>query len=222
MIIGIYIIGHSHHPNQVLSLEFRLKASRKLSMLKAIQLGTAMIMFLATYMRRVVSVNFSAAGSTDSLHIVEGILSNQGGSYGQQGAYFLNLFNTISGGSLCGSYRYATNTAQMMDSSAGRAIIMWILLLMIAPAFCVVAQFFKDLYSRNATLVGSIISTISLCLTPTLMRRWVIEYGMQNNVSQQAAAKAISVGSMAYVAIICSFVLLFISLYRFIKKDNFE
>ncbi|KRL89137.1 D-ala,d-ala ligase [Lactobacillus kalixensis DSM 16043] len=222
VIIGIYIIGHSHHPNQVLSLEFRLKASRKLSMLKAIQLGTAMIMFLATYMRRVVSVNFSAAGSTDSLHIVEGILSNQGGSYGQQGAYFLNLFNTISGGSLCGSYRYATNTAQMMDSSAGRAIIMWILLLMIAPAFCVVAQFFKDLYSRNATLVGSIISTISLCLTPTLMRRWVIEYGMQNNVSQQAAAKAISVGSMAYVAIICSFVLLFISLYRFIKKDNFE
>lgn len=221
VIIGIFIIGHSHHPNQVLSLEFKLKASRKLSMCKAIQLGTAMVMFLATYMRRVVSVNFSAAGSADSLHMIEGVLSNQGGSYGQRGAYFLNLLNTVTGGQLWGSYRYATNTAQMMDSAAGRAIIMWILLLMIAPAFCVVAQFFKDPYSRNATLVGSIISTVSLCMTPNLMKKWVVEYGMQNNLSQQAASQAITVGSMAYVAIICSFILLFISLYRFIKKDNF-
>ena len=36
--IGIFVIGRSHHPNRVLSLEFKMKSSRKLSML---QIGRA-------------------------------------------------------------------------------------------------------------------------------------------------------------------------------------
>ncbi|MCT6890976.1 MAG: cytochrome C5, partial [Lactobacillus sp.] len=127
--IGIFVIGRSHHPDRVLSLEFKMKSSRKLSMLRALQFGGSIIMFLATYMKKVVTVNFSTAGSTDGLQIVQGILSNRGGIYGQQGSYFLSLLNTLTGGQLWGKYRYATNSAQMMNSSAGRLIIMWILLL---------------------------------------------------------------------------------------------
>lgn len=219
--IGIVIIGHSHHPNQVLSLEFKMKASRKLSMLRAFQLGGSVLMFLATYMKQVVSVNFSSAGSTDSLHLIEGVLSNRGGSYGQQGTYFINLLNTLTGGQLWSSYRYATNSAQMMDSPSGRAIIMWILLLMIAPAFCLLAQFFKEPYARNATLFSSIIAMFSFILTPSLMRKWVVAYGVENQMSVQAAQNAVSIGPMAYVAIACSILVMVIALYRFIKKDNF-
>ncbi len=221
VIIGIIIIGHSHHPNRVLSLEFKMKASRKLSMLRAIQMGGSVVMFLATYMRQVINVNFSSAGSTDSLQVVEGVLSTRGGSYGQQGTYFLNLLNTLTGGQLWGTYRYATNSAQMMSSPSGRWIIMWILLLMIAPAFCVLAQFFKEPYSRNATLVASIISMISFIFTPFLMRRWVIGYAMENQISQQAVSHAVTVGPMAYVAIACGMVVMLIALYRFVKQDNF-
>lgn len=222
VVIGIFVIGHSHHPDRVLSLEFKMKASRKLSMLKSLQLGGAVLMFLSTYMKQVVSVNFSSAGSTDSLNVVEGLLTSHGGGLGQQGAYFLNLLNTVSGGSLWGSYRYATNSAQMMESPSGRWIVMWIFLLMIAPAFCLLAQFFKEPYSRNVTLVASIVSMISFGLTPILMRRWVIAYGMENNMSAQAAANSVSIGTMAYVAIACSIMVFIISLYRFIKQDNFE
>ncbi|TSO26935.1 cytochrome C5 [Lactobacillus sp. LL6] len=222
VIIGISVIGNSHHPNQVLSLEFKMKASRRLSMLRAIQFGGSILMFLATYMKQVVSVDFSSAGSTDSFQVITGLLSNRGGAYGQQGTYFLNLLNTFTGGQLWSSYRYATNSAQMMSSPSGRWIVMWIFVLMIAPAFCVLSQFFKEPYSRNSALIASIISAISFVLTPVLMRHWVVAYAMENNMSQQAANNAVKVGGMAYVAIICSVVVLLISLYRFIKQDKFE
>lgn len=219
--IGIFVIGHSHHPNRVLSLEFKMKASRKLSMLRALQLGGSVLMFLATYMRQVISVNFSSAGSTDSLQVVEGLLSSRGGSYGQQGSYFLNLLNTLTGGQLLGTYRYATNSAQMMNSSSGRMIVMWTLLLMLAPAFCVLAQFFKEPQSRNATLVTSLIAMITFILTPVLMRRWVVSYAMERQMPPAAANSAVTVGPMAYVAIACSVLVALIAFYRYVKKDQF-
>ncbi|MCT6807683.1 MAG: cytochrome C5 [Bombilactobacillus sp.] len=219
--IGIFVIGRSHHPDRVLSLEFKMKSSRKLSMLRALQFGGSIIMFLATYMKKVVTVNFSTAGSTDGLQIVQGILSNRGGIYGQQGSYFLSLLNTLTGGQLWGKYRYATNSAQMMNSSAGRLIIMWILLLMIAPAFCVLAQFFREPYSRNTALAASIVATISFVLTPRLLSKWIVEYAVENRMASAQAQAAISVGPMAYVAIFCATLVLIISIYRVIKKDRF-
>ncbi len=219
--IGIFVIGRSHHPDRVLSLEFKMKSSRKLSMLRALQFGGSIIMFLATYMKKVVTVNFSTAGSTDGLQIVQGILSNRGGVYGQQGSYFLSLLNTLTGGQLWGKYRYATNSAQMMNSSAGRLIIMWILLLMIAPAFCVLAQFFREPYSRNTALAASIVATISFVLTPRLLSKWIVEYAVENRMASAQAQAAISVGPMAYVAIFCAILVLVISIYRVIKKDRF-
>ena len=219
--IGIFVIGRSHHPDRVLSLEFKMKSSRKLSMLRALQFGGSIIMFLATYMKKVVTVNFSTAGSTDGLQIVQGILSNRGGVYGQQGSYFLSLLNTLTGGQLWGKYRYATNSAQMMNSSAGRLIIMWILLLMIAPAFCVLAQFFREPYSRNTALAASIVATISFVLTPRLLSKWIVEYAVENRMTSAQAQAAISVGPMAYVAIFCAILVLVISIYRVIKKDRF-
>ncbi|WP_223896266.1 cytochrome C5 [Lactobacillus huangpiensis] len=219
--IGIFVIGRSHHPNRVLSLEFKMKSSRKLSMLRALQFGGSIIMFLATYMKKVVTVNFSTAGSTDSLQVVQGILSNRGGVYGQQGSYFLSLLNTLTGGQLWGKYRYAANSAQMMSSGAGRLIIMWVLLLMIAPAFCVLAQFFREPYSRNTALVASIIATISFVLTPRFLSKWIVEYAVENRMASSQAQAAISVGPMAYVAMLCAILVLVISVYRVIKKDRF-
>lgn len=222
VIIGIFIIGRSHHPNRVLSLEFHMKASRKLSMLRAFELGGSMVMFLATYMKQVVTVDFSSAGSTDSFQIVQGVLSNRGGYYGQQGSYFLNLLNTVTGGQLWSSYRYATNSAQMMNSNSGRWIIIWIMLLMIAPAICVLSQFFKEPYSRNVALVTSFITTISFVLTPILMRKWVVGYAMENQMTRTAAENAVHIGTMAYVGMACSIMVLIIAIYRFIKQDKFE
>lgn len=222
VIAGIYVIGRSHHPNRVLSLEFHMKASRQLSMLRAFELGGSVVMFLATYMKQVVSVDFSSAGSTDSFQIIQGMLSNNGGYYGQRGSYFLNLLNTVTGGQLWSSYRYATNSAQMMSSNSGRWIIIWIMLLMIAPAFCVLAQFFKEPYSRNATLVTSLITTVSFVLTPVLMRRWVVGYAMENQMAREAANNAVYIGTMAYVGMGCSIMVLIIAIYRFVKQDNFE
>ncbi|HBQ42643.1 MAG TPA: cytochrome C5 [Lactobacillus acetotolerans] len=222
VIIGIFVIGHSHHPNRVLSLEFKMKASRKLSMLRAIQFGGSIVMFLATYMKQVVTINFPSTGTTDSFQVIQGALSGRGGVYGQQGSYFLGLLNTLTGGQLWGSYRYATNSAQMMSSSSGRMIIMWILLLMIAPAFCVISQFFREPYSRNFTLLASIVSTVSFILTPHLMRKWIVGYAMENQISQQAAEQAVVVGKMAYIAIACAIIVLVVSIYRVIKRDNFK
>jgi membrane protein YdbS with pleckstrin-like domain len=222
VIAGIYLIGHSHHPQRVLSLEFHLKSSRKLAMFKAIQLGGAILMFLSTYMRQVVNVNFQNAGSQDGLKIIQGLLSTQAGGYGQQGSYFLGLLNSLTQGSLWGSYRYAANSAQMMDSHAGVEIILWILALMIAPAFCVLAQFFKEPYSRNTALIASLISSIMLTLTPNVMRHLVVQYGLENQMSLKAAQSAISIGSMAYLAIFCSYLVLAVSIYRTLKKDQFD
>ena len=220
--VGIFIIGHSHHPDRVLSLEFKMKASRKLNMLRALQFGGSVLMFLATYMKKVVTVNFPAAGSTDGLQVIQGILSNRGGVYGQQGSYLLSLLNTFTGGQLWGKYRYATNSAQMMNSGAGRLIIMWVLLLMIAPAFCVLAQFFREPYSRNTALVASIVATVSFVLTPHLLSKWIVEYAMENRMANEQAKAAISIGPMAYVAMLCAVLVLVISIYRAIKRDHFE
>lgn len=222
VIVGILVIGHSHHPNRVLSIEFHMKASRKLSMLRALELGGSVVMFLSAYMKQIVSVNFSSAGSTDSLQVVQGILSNNGGYYGQRGSYFLSLLNTVTGGQLWSSYRYATNSAQMMSSSSGKWIIMWIMLLMIAPAICVLAQFFKEPYSRNATLITSLITTVSFVLTPVLMKKWVIGYAMENQVERAVANNAVHIGTMAYVGMACSIMVLVIAIYRVIKQDKFE
>ncbi|MCO6532060.1 cytochrome C5 [Lactobacillus sp.] len=220
--VGIFIIGHSHHPDRVLSLEFKMKASRKLNMLRALQFGGSILMFLATYMKKVVTVNFPEAGSTDGLQVIQGVLSNRGGVYGQQGSYILSLLNTFTGGQLWGKYRYATNSAQMMNSSAGRLIIIWVLVLMIAPAFCVMAQFFREPYSRNTALVASVIATVTFILTPRLLRKWIVEYAVENRMASQQAQAAISVGPMAYVAMLCAILVLVISIYRVIKKDRFE
>lgn len=220
--VEIFIIGHSHHPDRVLSLEFKMKASRKLNMLRALQFGGSVLMFLATYMKKVVTVNFPAAGSTDGLQVIQGILSNRGGVYGQQGSYLLSLLNTFTGGQLWGKYRYATNSAQMMNSGAGRLIIMWVLLLMIAPAFCVLAQFFREPYSRNTALVASIVATVSFVLTPHLLSKWIVEYAMENRMANEQAKAAISIGPMAYVAMLCAVLVLVISIYRTIKRDHFE
>ena len=219
-IIGIFIIGRSHHPNRVLSLEFKLKASRKLSMIKALQLLGSTIMFLAAYMRQIVSVNFASAGTTDSLTLIQGVL-NSHGTYGQQGSYFLSLFNSLTGGSLWGTYRYATNSSQMMNSSAGTMIILWIFLLMIAPAFCVLSQFFREPYSRHVMTIFSLIAAVSFALTPHLMRKWVVQYAIENQMSQVAANNAVQIGSMVFPAIAAAVFVFVLAIYREIKHDEF-
>ncbi|MBA1392744.1 cytochrome C5, partial [Lactobacillus sp. XV13L] len=221
VVLGVLVIGRSHHPSRVLSLEFKLKDSRKLSMLRALQFGGSIVMFLATYMKKVVTVNFSTAGSTDGLQVVQGLLSNRAGVYGQRGSYFLSLLNTLTGGQLWGKYRYAANSAQMMNSSAGRLIIMWVLLLMIAPAFCVLAQFFREPYARNTALVSAVVATVSLVLTPHLMRKWIVEYAVENRMASDQAQAAITIGPMAYVAMLCAVLVLAIAIYRVVKKDRF-
>lgn len=220
-IIGIFVIGHSKHPDRVLSLEFHMKSSRKLSVIKAIQLLGSMMMFLAAYMRQIVSVDFSSAGTNDGLSNLQGILSSRGG-YAQQGSYFLSLFNQLTGGSLWSTYRYATNSSQMMNSTAGSLIIMWIFLLMIAPALCVLSQFFKEPYSRHVMTVASVVSLISFVLTPTLMKHWVVSYAIENQMSQASANKAVQTGSMVYIAIVWAVIVVTLSVYREIKRDNFE
>lgn len=219
-IIGIFIIGRSHHPNRVLSLEFKLKASRKLSMIKALQLLGSTVMFLAAYMRQIVSVNFASAGTTDSLTLIQGVL-NSHGTYGQQGSYFLSLFNSLTGGSLWGTYRYATNSSQMMNSSAGTMIILWIFLLMIAPAFCVLSQFFREPYSRHVMTIFSLISAASFMMTPYLMKKWVVQYAIENQISQIAANNAVQVGGMVFPAIISAIFVFILAIYREIKRDEF-
>lgn len=219
-IIGIFIIGRSHHPNRVLSLEFKLKASRKLSMIKALQLLGSTVMFLAAYMRQIVSVNFASAGTTDSLTLIQGVL-NSHGTYGQQGSYFLSLFNSLTGGSIWGTYRYATNSSQMMNSSAGTMIILWIFLLMIAPAFCVLSQFFREPYSRHVMTIFSLISAASFMMTPYLMKKWVVQYAIENQISQIAANNAVQVGGMVFPAIISAIFVFILAIYREIKRDEF-
>ena len=54
------------------------------------------------------------------------------------------------------------------------------------------------------------------------MRKWVVGYAMENQVAREAADNAVHIGTMAYVGMACSILVLVIALYRFIKQDNFE
>ena len=51
-IAGVFIIVKSKNPDRTLSLEFKLGGNKTLHLLKALQLGASMIMFLSTYMRQ--------------------------------------------------------------------------------------------------------------------------------------------------------------------------
>ena len=55
-IVGAFIIVKSKNPNRTLSLEFKLGGNKTLHLLKALQLGASMVMFLSTYMRQVLSL----------------------------------------------------------------------------------------------------------------------------------------------------------------------
>lgn len=215
--VGIFVIGHNHHPNRHLKLGFHLPAAGRLNLLKAIQLGGSLIMFLAAYMRQVVNVNFAAVGSTDGLNVVQGLLSSHG-SYGQQGSYFLNLLNSLMGGSLWGSYRYATATSQLMSTSFGRTIVLWILLLMLAPALCVLAQFLREPISRRMQLITSLFAVVSFALTPVLMRNWVANH-LAASTAANAAPSIVTPGPMAIVAVACALLVLAIAIYRELKHD---
>ncbi|WP_297816120.1 cytochrome C5 [uncultured Lactobacillus sp.] len=219
--IGIFFIARSKNPTQTLSIEFKVGGSRKLNMLKALQLGASMVMFLATYMRQVVTINFQGAGSADSLKIIQGAASQVNNAYASQGASLLNTLDNLMGGSLWGTYRYATNSAQFMNDSAGRWIMIWTFLLMVAPAICVLAQFFREPYSRRAMLVGSGVSVFLFILTPIVIRKWATQYALAHQINQNLIGQVFNIGYMAYPAILCSIVVFVISIYRTIKKDKF-
>lgn len=219
--IGIFFIARSKNPTQTLSIEFKVGGSRKLNMLKALQLGASMVMFLATYMRQVVTINFQGAGSADSLKIIQGAASQVNNAYASQGASLLNTLDNLMGGSLWGTYRYATNSAQFMNDSAGRWIMIWTFLLMVAPAICVLAQFFREPYSRRAMLGGSGVSVFLFILTPIVIRKWATQYALAHQINQNLIGQVFNIGYMAYPAILCSIVVFVISIYRTIKKDKF-
>ena len=116
-----------------------------------------------------------------------------------------------------GTYRYASNTS-IYELSAGLMIILWIFLLMVAPGF-VLSNFFKEPYSRRASLVGGIDQLVSFVITPKVMDFLITQYAQDQNISVR---NALSVGEMAYVAIGCALMVLVIAIYRNYKKDNFE
>lgn len=217
----ILFIARKENPAGTMSIEFHLSGSKKLNMLKAIQLGAAMIMFLSTYMRQVVVINFQVLGSEDSLNILQGAAAQTHNAYATQGANAVGSLNQIMGGTLWGAYRYATNSAQFMNDTAGRWIMIWTFLLMVAPAICVLAQFFKEPYSRRALLVGSTFSVILFSLTPYVIKKWANEFAINHQINVNQINQAFSVGYMAYFAIICAVIILVIACYRSIKKDNF-
>lgn len=217
--IGIFAIARSKNPSQTLSIEFRVGGAKKLNMLKALQLGAAMILFLSTYMRQVVTINFQGAGTADSLKLIQGAAASTNNAYATQGVNLVSMLDNFMGGTLWGTYRYATNSAQFMNDPAGQAIMIWIFLLMVAPAICVLAQFFKEPYSRRAMLVGSGVSTALFALTPILVQRWANQYAINHQLV--SGQQVISIGYMAYPAIICAIVVLVIAIYRSIKRDKF-
>ncbi|MBP2058178.1 phosphatidylglycerophosphate synthase [Lactobacillus colini] len=221
-IISILTIAHSRNPEKTLSIEFRLGGSRILNLLKAIQIGASLLLFLATYMRQVVSINFQTAGSQDALNLLQGAAASTNNAYAAEGANAVGVLNNLLGGSLLGTYRYAASSAQFMNDSGGRAIMIWIFFLMLAPAICVLAQFFREPYSRRALLVGSGSSMVLFALTPILIRHWAGVYAVNHQISQAQINQAFSVGYMAYIAIICSIVVFVIAVYRSIKQDNFS
>lgn len=221
VVLGLFIIAYSKNPEKTLSIEFRLGGSRKLNMLKALQLGASMLMFLSTYMRQVVVINFQTAGSQDSLKILQGAAAQTNNAYATQGANILGVLDNLMGGSLWGTYRYATNSAQFMNDSAGRWIMVWTFLLMLAPAICVLAQFFREPYSRRAMLVGSGLSTFLFVLTPVLIKRWANQFAINHQIDPGQISQAFSIGYMAYPAMICAIVVLVVAIYRSVKRDNF-
>ena len=219
--IGIFFIARSKNPTQTLSIEFKVGGSRKLNMLKAVQLGSAMVMFLSTYMRQVVTINFQGAGSADSLKIIQGAAAQTNNAYASQGASLLNILDNLMGGSLWGTYRCATNSAQFMNDSSGRWIMIWTFLLMVAPAICVLAQFFREPYSRRAMLVGSGVSVFLFALTPIVIKNWANQYALSHQINQAVIGQVFNIGYMAYPAILCSIVVFVISIYRTVKNDKF-
>ncbi len=218
---GLLFIAYSKNPAKTLSIEFRIGGSKKLNFLKAIQLGASMVMFLSTYMRQVVVINFQNAGSQDSLKLIQGAAAQTNNAYATQGANLVGVLDNLLGGSLWGTYRYATNSAQFMNDPAGRWIMIWTFLLMLAPAICVLAQFFREPYSRRAMLVGSASSTILFILTPILIKHWGNQYGFNHQMNAVQISQMFSVGYMAYFAIICAVIVLIIAIYRIAKKDKF-
>lgn len=220
-IIGILYIAHSRNPEKVLSIEFKLGGSRVLNLLKAIQIGCSMLLFLATYMRQVVSINFQTAGSQDALNLLQGAAASTNNAYAAEGANAVGVLNNLLGGSLWGTYRYAASSAQFMNDPGGRAIMIWIFFLMLAPAICVLAQFFREPYSRRALLVGSGASMVLFALTPILIRHWAGVYAVNHQISQAQINQAFSIGYMAYIAIFCSIVVFVIAVYRSVKQDRF-
>lgn len=221
-IISILYIAHSRNPQKSLSIEFRLGGSRTLNLLKAIQIGASLILFLATYMRQVVSINFQTAGSQDALNLLQGAAASTNNAYATEGANAVGVLNNLLGGSLWGTYRYAANSAQFMSDPGGRAIMIWIFFLMLAPAICVLAQFFKEPYSRRALLVGSGASMVLFALTPIVIRHWAGVYAVNHQISQAQIDQAFSIGYMAYIAIFCSIVVFVIAVYRSVKHDRFS
>ena len=221
VIIGIVIIAYSKTPSKTLSIEFRLAGSKKLNALKAIQFGAAMIMFLATYMRQVVVINFQSTGAQDSLKIIQGAAAQANNVYANQGINAISTLDNLMNGSLWGTYRYATSSAQFMSDPNGKWIMIWTFLLMLAPGLCVIAQFFKEPYSRRTMLVCSGISMVLFILTPILFNHWGQLYGLNHQMSQIQIDQMFSIGYMAYPAILCAIVVFVIAAYRSLKKDNF-
>ncbi|MFC2695188.1 MAG: cytochrome C5 [Lactobacillus sp.] len=217
---GIAYILHSKDPNQALSLEFHMSGSAKLNMLKAIQLGASCIMFLMAYMRRIVSIDFQRAGASDSFQIVQGLLQNNGNGYAQRGSQALGQLNGLLGNGLFSQYRYATSSAQFMADPNGRWLMVWTFLLMLLPAVCVLAQFFREPYARNATLIAAILSVLLFAITPSFIRREVVAFGASHNIPEATVSQAFSVGSGTYVAILCAIIVLVIAVYRLVKQDN--
>ncbi|QNQ81235.1 cytochrome C5 [Lactobacillus sp. PV034] len=222
VIIGIVIISYSKTPSKTLSIEFKLGGSRKLNALKALQFGAAMIMFLATYMRQVVVINFQITGAQDSLKVIQGAAAQTNNTYATQGANALGILDNLMNGSLWGTYRYATNSAQFMSDPNGKWIMIWTFLLMLAPAFCVIGQFFREPYSRRTMLVCSGLSVVLFILTPSLIIHWGTLYGINHQMNQEQIHQMFSIGYMAYPAILCAVLVFIIALYRSIKRDNFH
>lgn len=221
LIIGVVVIAYSKTPAKTLSIEFRLGGSRKLNVLKALQFGAAMVMFLSTYMRQVVVINFQSAGAQDSLKIIQGAAAQTNNAYATQGANALSILDNLMNGSLWGTYRYATSSAQFMSDPGGKWIMVWTFLLMLAPGFCVIAQFFREPYSRRTLLICSAISMVLFILTPILVNHWGQIYGINHQMSQIQINQMFSVGYMAYPAIFCAIVVFIIAAYRSFKKDKF-
>lgn len=219
-IIGAIYIIHSKNPAGTLSIEFYMGGSQKLHVLQAIQMGAACIMFLAAYMRKIIKIDFQAAGSKDSLQMLQGLLQNNNG-YAQQGASLINQLNQLLGNTLFSQYRYATSSAQFMNDSAGKWMMIWIFILMLVPAICVLSQFLQEPYARLTCLWSAALSTVILCLTPLVMKHLVTKFAAHHQVPVANIQPAFAVGGGAFWALLCSLVVLGIAIYRQAKQDKF-